>query len=98
MANLINLLVILMFIILGVQFLRQKWLFLIAGFNMLNDKEKAQVNIPVLSKIVGIFCLSVACLNMISLYSPKYNHATTSLIFLLLIILIILSNTIAKKK
>lgn len=97
MNNLIDLFIILIFIILGIQILRRKWLFLIAGFNMLTSKEKSKINISILSKIIGTFCLIVATLQIISLYKSEYNHLTTSLIFLSLIITIILSNTLVKK-
>ena len=97
MNHLIEILIIILFSILGIQLLRSKWLFLIAGFNMLSTKEKEQINTSILSKIVGTFSLFVALLQLISLYQPNYNQITTALIFLSLIVTIILSHILAKK-
>lgn len=97
MNHIINYSVILISLVLGIQFFRGKWLFLIAGFNMSSSEEKAKINIPIMSKIIGSFSLTVGLLEFIDFFLPEDNIVTTSLIFLSLIITVILVNVFAKK-
>lgn len=97
MNNIINYSIIIISFILGIQFIRQKWLFLIAGFNLSSSEDKKEMNIPVMSKIVGIFCFSVGTLLILDQFLLSNSIIVPGLIILLLIIMILLMNTIAKK-
>ena len=98
MTNIIHYAIIFIFLVLGIQIFRGRWLFLIAGFNMKSPEEKAKINQARMSKIVGLCALSIACLEFVDLFLPKENTITTSLIFLSLIITILLVNTITRIK
>ena len=97
MTNIVNIFVILIFLTIGIQIFRGKWLFLIAGFNTSSAKEKSKVNVPVMSKIMGSFCLTIAVLELVGFIFPDINTIITSLIFISLILAIVLINVLAKK-
>ncbi|MGY3705013.1 hypothetical protein BW731_02215 [Vagococcus martis] len=97
MDSIVNIFVILIFLTIGIQIFRGKWLFLIAGFNMSSTKEKSKVNIPIMSKIIGSFCLTIAALELVGFIFPDINTIITSIIFISLILTIIFTNVLAKK-
>lgn len=97
MGNIVNIFVILIFLTIGIQIFRGKWLFLIAGFNTSSAKEKSKINVPVMSKIMGSFCLTIAVLELVGFIFPDINTIITSLIFISLILTIVLTNVLAKK-
>lgn len=97
MDNFVNIVIILFALISSLQFFRQKWLFLIAGYNTMSQKEKEQYNISMLTKIMGSECLFIALMLLVDMFLPKSSMLTTVLILISVVITVVLGNTIAKK-
>ncbi|OTN87837.1 hypothetical protein A5819_000285 [Enterococcus sp. 7E2_DIV0204] len=53
----VKLIMMLIFILCGIQLWRGKWLWLIAGYNTASKQEKATLNERALGKAMAEFCL-----------------------------------------
>lgn len=98
MDNVINYVIIIFSFILGIQILRQKWLFLIAGFNLSSTQDKKSMNVPVMSKIIGVFCLCVGFLLLADQLFHINGMIVPGAIIALLILVMMLTAIFAKKK
>lgn len=94
----IDILLAVIFFIVGVQFFRKKWLFLIAGFNTLSKSKKESYNVNLLTKIMGIFCLIMVIIYLLDYMFPQKSSILTISILTLIVTLAFLVNSPLLKK
>lgn len=90
--NLAILIIFILLLIIGVQFLRGKWLFLIAGYNILTSEEKNKINGKFIGKIIGGLIIVSAFLVATTAIYPKFSLISLGLEIISIIITIIYTN------
>lgn len=89
----VELIMILIFILCGIQLWRGKWLWLIAGYNTASKQEKATLNGRALGKAMGgILFISAALIGLISLF-PEIQLMAVVVIIVLVGMMIAYINT-----
>lgn len=90
--------VITLLFILGIQFIRGKWIKLIAGYIMLDEDEKARINATRLGKAVGQACIFEAILLLLYYFLILPTWILYSSTFFVVIMTLIRINTSLVKK
>lgn len=79
----VNLMMIFIFIVCGVQLWRGKWLWLIAGYNTASKQEKEKINGRVLGKAMsGILIFSALLIGWASLF-PRFQLVSVVVIIII---------------
>lgn len=79
----IDLLMILIFIVCGIQLWQGKWLWLIAGYNTANKQEKAKINGRALGKAIGgLLIFSAVLIGLMRLFPAFQPIAVVTIILL----------------
>ncbi|EOL46343.1 DUF3784 domain-containing protein [Enterococcus caccae] len=92
----LELIMILMFILCGIQLWRGKWLWLIAGYNTATKQEKAKLNGKMLGKAVsGLLFISAISIGLTSFF-PEIKLVTIVGIIVLVGMMIAYVNTSPK--
>ncbi|MBV7392239.1 DUF3784 domain-containing protein [Enterococcus alishanensis] len=97
MSNFVNPFMGLLSLILnisGIQLIRGKWLFLIAGYNTMTENEKKHYNGDTLGKLVGSYLLVVS---LVCLFSKVLPLNFQLIIIVISTIFILLLSTISTK-
>ncbi|MBX8938811.1 DUF3784 domain-containing protein [Enterococcus gilvus] len=81
----------LLIMVMGIQLIRGKWLFLIAGYNTMTKEEKKRYNGPYLGKLVGSYLIFVSLVCLLHKILPV--NLLITLLILSSIIVVILGNT-----
>lgn len=81
----------LLIMVMGIQLIRGKWLFLIAGYNTMTKEEKKRYNGTYLGKLVGSYLIFVSLVCLLHKILPA--NLLITLLILSSIIVVILGNT-----
>lgn len=84
-------------LIVGVQLWSGKWLFLIAGYNLMNDEEKGELNPRFLGKVTGLIALLSAFILIGMMILPQLKWVWFTLQVLVLGVGLIFLNTSPKR-
>lgn len=95
--NIILFILIIFGIILGIQFIRGKWLNLIAGYNTMSKKNKATVNTVALSTYLGWLMLLISFSVLLMIVTP-YHNIITFLVISVVLSSVVYVNTSSKFK
>ncbi|MCB5955988.1 DUF3784 domain-containing protein [Enterococcus sp. CWB-B31] len=88
----------LIFIVIGMQLIRGKWLMLIAGYNTMSSEKRKRINGQALGKALGIFLLYFAVVILATTSLPALADLFGWLILVPIGFLLIYVNTSAKFK